>query len=223
MKSTRTVTLCLLITVVVIICSGVTAWQYVQQKQTALLDTINGNIATQEIALYETMKLLDRNGATDEINVIVRDCSSEKRNQFDALLAKLDAGLSNEQLLQLKTLFDQCGNFYALRRSIMATQLENQVTQYDMLLSLYARIAEDETSANKGTVWHDLSDKQLKISTHFARLVAIQGEIIDELLDGKQAGAQSIKTLLDEAQGIQDTIGVLNIEINNVRANAESS
>ena len=69
--------------------------------------------------------------------VIVPECVSIDIARYDSLLSSLDRGLAAAELIELKALFDRCGDTASMRRSVMTLTLAEEVKGLEMLVNHY--------------------------------------------------------------------------------------
>ena len=215
MESVRTRRFIPIILLLVVVCgaAGAVSWWYIDNRLSSALEKTTTAVSAQESDMFTMLAHLGRNTADPESSVIVQDCSNTQRARFDTLLGRLDSGLSGDELDDLEVLYHQCGDFYAALRAVMADRLKERVRHYSDLREIEQKLRQRDEIAPAVTLWQDIADTQLRISTHFSRLVTIQGEIIEALQNGQGRNSETIRLLLSEAQEIQDSIGVLNIEV----------
>ena len=212
--NTRRVTI-LLILVVLLLISLYFIVRYtaiVQNRNTvAALDTI---IVKQEklvISLTDTARL---GGADSVTERLILDCSATDRQRFDTLLDLLSGTITKPELTELNTLFYRCGNFYAARKSALATKLKREVDifaqYYDLRLILSNT---NQSQVAKLDAWQKLAEAELKTAEYFNKLVVLQGTIISELTAGKSATAPTIVATLSEVSSVRGQMVILSKQI----------
>lgn len=176
-------------------------------------------IADQQKTLIAIAETTARNGADTVTESIVRDCSVNERSEFDDLLGKLDSGLSQSQLSTLERLFGRCGPFFSERKSVMVARLSREIEIYESYVSLLGKVTgEDLSFAFDVPKWQALAAEEKKQSELFAGLVSAQDEIISTLLSGSRPDSSEIKTVLQKAREIQETLIVANKQTATIRA-----
>jgi len=175
-------------------------------------------IHEQEALLATIAETTARNGADDIIDQTIIDCPIDERVRFDELLSRLNTGLSVTELQELDRLFGRCGNFYAVRKSVMVSRLEREVGLYRLFVEQLAKLSgADAVTAFPVSEWERLVVLERKQSQLFSQLVLDQDKIIATLLAGKSATSQEILTILQEVQSTQQTLIVTNAQAAEVR------
>ncbi len=176
-------------------------------------------ISEQETRLASIAVTTARNGADDVTEKIIRDCSPADRIMFDQLLGSLDNGLPKAQLIELERLFGRCGNFFAKRKSVMASRFEREVEIYETFIHQLSNISrDDKLSEYKVEEWKNLASLETKQSELFSELVNVQDEIITELIAGNSAASEEIVGILHEAAAINDNLSVTINQSSNLRS-----
>ena len=179
----------------------------VQQKLKDLNHEIQVQISQQQTLLTSIAETTARNGADATTEAIVRDCNSDERIQFDTLLDKLDKGLPPTELTTLELLFGRCGSFYPQRKSVMVARFSREVEVYA------SYVDQLKTVSNKNTVnsyhvdtWKNLAQEEQKQSVLFAKLVSLQGSIIETLIAGKSPDSEEIRAVLKQVKETQTSL-----------------
>lgn len=212
--NTRRVTI-LLILVVLILISLYFIVRYtavVQNRNTvAALDTIIANQEKLVISLGDTTRV---GGADSEIERLIVDCSATDRQRFDTLLDLLSGTIAKSELTELNTLFYRCGNFYAARKSALATKLKREVDIFSQYYDLRTILSNtNQSQVAKLDAWQKLAEAELKTAEFFNKLVVLQGTIISELTAGKSATAPSIVATLGEVSSVRGQMVILSKQI----------
>ncbi len=160
----------------------------------------------QQTLLTTIAETTARGGADAVTEEIVKDCSIDERTQFDALLGRLDAGLSQSELSTLERLFGRCGSFYAQRKSVMVARFEREVEVYGNYVDQLEQVGGVDVEDFKVVLWEQLVEDEKKQSAEFTALVENQDKIISSLLTGKSAASPEIKTILDEVKRVQQSL-----------------
>jgi hypothetical protein len=185
----------------------------VKNYQTNAKQTIDLQISEQALAVSNLAALTAIAATDDVVSNIITDC--QERARFDVLLSKLSQDITNSELNEVSRLFDQCANFYAHRRSIMSLRLKREVElledYYLLKQTLFSEA--DERNEKIVTHWQAIADAEISIAQHFTQLVSIQGNIINQLLAGKNATSPEIKTILEEARSINMQIAFHNTQV----------
>ena len=163
-------------------------------------------VTKQQTLLTTIAETTARNGADDVTEIIIKDCSIDERTQFDALLERLDAGLSQAELSVLERLFGRCGTFYAERKSVMVARFEREVEVYENYVTQLSHISSADIEDLNVSLWKQLVEDEKKQSTEFSALVDNQDKIISALLSGKNTTSPEIITILDEVKRVQQSL-----------------
>ncbi|MEM9336230.1 MAG: hypothetical protein AAGA35_00030 [Patescibacteria group bacterium] len=221
MKTTTTLSISIL---VVAIVAFIGAQWYVQNNLAEAQDTVVAQIEAQQAALVELAELTDQNGADDVVRSIIRDCSASDRSRFDLLLGSLNDTLSQTELVELRGLFDKCGDFFAARKAVMVSRFSAQVENYTATVGLLGELsAQADVTVFQVPEWQALAGAEEEKSRLFNDLVRLQAEIIDALLAGGTAGSSELQVLLNEVAQTQDSLSVLGITIDEQRQTLSDS
>lgn len=176
-------------------------------------------IADQQAKLIAITETTARGGADAVTESIVRDCSVIERDEFDRLLGRLNAGLSQQELTTLERLFGRCGAFYSQRKSVMVARLSREIEVYESYVEILSNVTgEDLTVSFNVPKWQALSAEEKKLSELFSNLVGIQDEIITTLLSGSLSNSPEMQIVLKKAQETQETLMVANMQAATIRA-----
>lgn len=145
---------------------------------------------------------------------VITACQNEASQQYDQLLSSLDRGLSAQELLTLKNLFNQCGSIPAISRAFVVFVLEQEVDTLDMLYAEQAFLGMDEKEEAPIAIWRELITKEKEINTQFHALVALQGKIIEALQSGAVGDIETIQT---QVQAVQQKYAAAITEASQVR------
>lgn len=200
-----------LIIVAVVIVIGV--WSLHETKsnfRTVLTDTIEKRVAT----LIDLSELTDGNGADELAARMIVDCP--KRNEFEALLNRLGK-LSHRELLSVQQLFDSCGYFYTDRKTLMVSKLESEFEVFEENLTLLDAFEPEGSNAYNLEKWRDLVELENKRSALMREQTIIQEDIIIALIAGSQLNAKSITDLISRAGDLNELLGVLDKQIDEIR------
>jgi hypothetical protein len=190
----------------------------VDTKITTLKAELAIRTETQLDTLVSIADATKQNSANPAVAAVIQDCSADKRKQFDTLLDKLSTSISPVELSQLDNLFFQCGNFYALQRSLMASILSREVE----VLSDTVRLSQTlhATSPAPESVvknWQDIAIAENKIASFFSQLVNLQGSIITALGAGKSADSAEVTATLSEVAKVRGQMVVLSKQVEDYR------
>lgn len=170
--------------------------------ESQLIFDINEQLET----VSNTATLLGRGAATESITKVIVDCSALDVTRYDSLLSSLDRGLNNPELVELKNLFDRCGDVASVRRSSMVLVLTEQVKSLSMLVNHYQSLGKDLEEANLINDWQELVSLEQEISNNFNLLVSAQGNIIAALISDTPSSALTVENIRVEAEEIRSRL-----------------
>lgn len=211
----RTFTACLVgVLVIYIATTAIVTARLSTYEQTARLQ-----IADQQSVLIAIAEATSRNGADAVSESIIQDCAVNERTEFDSLLARLNGGLSQSELATLERLFGRCGSFFSDRKSVMSARLSRETEVYKTYVEQLSILLGDDLEGPFSVVkWEALAIEEKRQSDLFAKLVAVQDQIIATLLSGKNANSDEIQEILQEAKEIQETLLVAHKQASTLRA-----
>lgn len=185
---------------------------YIDAKQDKYAQKTRMLIEQQKESLITSARHISRDGADDVVSGIIQDCSLEDRERFDMLLGKLSA-LRGSELQETKRLFDSCGSFFSERTSVMVIRFLREYEMYRDLVELLS-LADPKADGITYTVeeWGTLAQLHTQRSTHSARLVALQGEIIDALIAGESMSSDDLQAKIVEGQQLREKLIGLSTE-----------
>lgn len=182
------------------------------QKQVELF--IREQLRVQEERMLVLAETTDRNGADEELTVVLKDC--ERRTEFESLLIKLGT-LEKKDLLVAQNLFEGCGNFGREQKAIMVGKLEREFQIYEDMLALLKTLTENELEGYHEASWKELIDHEKLRSALLNDLTDIQGKIISELVRGSSVNGSTVSSLVSEAQDIGQRLIVYDRTIDDAR------
>ncbi len=175
---------------------------------------IEGVISDQADTMVSLAAVTDGNGADPTIAAIITDCP--KRAEFEILLGRLGS-LNHRDLLEVQQLFDSCGNFYAERKALMVSRFERELEIYRQYVSVLKEFDEEADQTAQILEWESFVLKERERSELLAEQTTIQGSIIQLLISGATASSKSVITEVNRAREIQETLAVLDRQIDDVR------
>jgi hypothetical protein len=190
----------------------------IEKRLNSLKVSLEDKIELQQRIISDIALTTGRGGSNNQAEMIVTECSSEERVDFESSLSKLDTGLPNKELNQLSRLFNSCGHVYANRRASMAFQLEREVAYLDDLVAQRRVIDDDYDILVNLEKWSDLVVNEKLISNNFQELVIIQRQIIDSLLLGKTTDSEEVKTLMKDAQSLKNELTTATEKASTIRS-----
>ena len=198
-----------LLLAVAIVSAALTYWYAGTETREIRAEVIA--LADQDLA--EVMMVAETTGNAqidDAVHEVIKDCGN--RAEYERLLSDLQ-NLSRADLLRVADLHGNCGDYFPTVRSFMAHRLEVALNR----LEAHTRLA-DSFGANVDGYqvdgWRSLVAKETARADLLQRQNAIQGQIIEALVDGRDA---DIPDLLNEAQNINGSLNVTSIQINTER------
>lgn len=186
-----------------------TAW-YVHSATRAVSDELALRINAQTDRIAELAVATARNGADEAIASAVEDCS--RRDEFDTLLGKLGS-LSYKELIEVQQLFESCGSFYAERKALMVSRMERELEVLEEYVALRTQIDERASEDARSTAWKELVAKEIERSILLKDQVVIQGNIIALLMKGSGPGSREVRSELEEAQQIMESLSVIGRQV----------
>ncbi len=176
------------------------------------------NIENQISTLKETATILGRGAVSEDVSEIVPDCSSGDSTKYDTLLSSLDKGLSRSDLIELKSLFDRCGDRASSRRSVMSLKLGYEVASLENKVESLNQITDEEYAEIDLVKWNDLAKKENEIALLFTQLVRAQDEIISTLLGTVSSNVRSVEEIRVEAEVIRTQLTNATAEASRLRS-----
>lgn len=204
---------------IVVVLAVQQLWSMLRAREAkAVVREIDSYLGMQRKEILLLANLTKQNGADDVTKGIITDCGSDDRKRFDELLGKLSASISRNETLILKELFYKCGDYYSTTRGVMASSLQREVSVFADYVRLRMQITSASTTLDtEVATWKDIAEAEQKNATNFARLVGIQGSIIETLLVGKTADSPEVKLLIAEANRVQGQMVVISKQIEDQR------
>jgi hypothetical protein len=191
----------------------------VQEKLENLQMLITEQIVKQQETMISVAKAAAGSGSSEEIKVIIEDCTISERIEFDGLLSQLDTSYATIDLERLDNLFGRCGGFFAEQKAITAARLTREVEVYrDFVKQLDILAAEKDLAPFQVDDWSALASEEQKQSELFMSLVSQQGKIIKALLEGKRPESEEMKKLMQETQEVKQTLLVASKQASEIRS-----
>ena len=174
----------------------------VDRRLATLESKLQTDIDKQLELLSDTAALLGRGAANESVAVIVPECVSIDIARYDSLLTSLDRGLAAAELIELKALFDRCGDTASMRRSVMTLTLAEEVKGLEMLVNHYEGLGK---KFNPGLVndWNELVSLEQDISDNFNQLVVAQGNIIGVLVSDTPSSTLTVENIRVQAEELR--------------------
>lgn len=190
---------------------------YVHVQESEYVSLVELRIAKQEAVLIAIAEVTDRDGADAVVSSVLKDCSTEDRQQFDQMLGSL-AMLKGAELVKVNQLFSACGNFYAERKAMMVARFVREFEVYQDYVELRTLVdSRTLTITYPVESWLELVGLEQRRSDLFSELVQIQGEIITTLLDNVSIDSERMQKSVVRAQEVKDTISYTGAKIDTLR------
>jgi len=196
---------------VVTILAGV--W-LVHFNQRELETSLRASLESKEKRLQELADITDRNGADEIVTKIIADCS--RRPEFESLLVRL-AGLNGKELLTLQNLEDACGGFYAERKALMVSKLEQEFQNYSETVKFLLLLTSHDSVSYRVADWNTLVTLEQERSDLLTEQRVLQEEIITALMQGSLVQSARVQDLVQEAQEIAELLTVHDRQIDEKR------
>ncbi len=176
---------------------------YVANQTAALTTMLDERIS----ATYEIMVTIavaaEGSGSFDQ--QVISDCPAPTRERFDLLLGQL-ATLPVTELGELQSLFESCGDFPALEKAVLVSQLDREYRALREYVSLRTLVDGRSVVSYPLETWVELINLERDRSQLFTRLVSIQRELLAGRIQGWVVNDPKTTTLLEEAQLVRDGI-----------------
>lgn len=203
--------------VIVTILGGV--W-LVHFNQRELEASLRDALVAKEVRLLELAQITDRNGADDVVTQIIADCS--RRSEFESLLVRL-GDLNEKDLLVLQNLEDACGGFYAERKALMVSKLEQEFQSYSEIVKFLLLLTSHDSDSYQVAEWNVLVTLERERSDLLTEQRSIQKEIITALIQGSSVQSSRVRDLVRDAQEIGELLTVHDRKIDEKRGALMSS
>lgn len=190
----------------------------VNKKIEAVRNSVTYKIENQIKIVSESATVLGNGSVSSDVDLIVPKCNYSDLTKYDTLLSSLDKGLSKSNIIELKSLFDRCGDNASNQRSVMALKLNQEINNLDSLISVSVELENDKELLNTLSKWKKLSELEIKIADLFSDLVFAQNEIINTLLGNVSSNVRSVEEIRKEAEGIRNNLTIVTEEASKLRA-----
>lgn len=195
-----------------------TSQYLVAQQQSDFIQALELRISEQNLLLFSLAEITKRGGADEVVAEVVVDCTVTERQRFDRLLDSLSGTLPAPELRELELLYNRCGSFFYDRRVVMTSRMEREIVLLAEYLDLLATLktVPDTQRARLGD-WQLLVESETTMNQHFGKLVSLQGDIINSLVDGASASSAEIQDILSEVTDTRNLISVTASQSENLR------
>jgi hypothetical protein len=198
--------------VIALVISGA-SW-YAHKTKENTLTLLEKNITLHEQNIIELAELTDSNGADTLTAAVISDCP--RRTEFENQLASLGTATKKE-LIGIQQLFESCGPFYAERKALMVSRLEQVYTSLIQDLEILETIRDLDETEKALYRWNELIEFEKTRSSLLSEQTDIQEEIISLLLQGTDTRTR-ITELVQQAQGVNQSLEVTNVQIDELRS-----
>lgn len=196
----------------------------VTEKRLSVYKTLlDDKIAEQVKSLGDLAIVTGRGASNDRAEILVKECRSEERSEFEALLASLNSELNKYELGRLTNLFGDCGHVFANRRTSMYLQMQDEFNELKTLVEMRNQFEDFDDNSINYSKWEELVRNEEEISKIFQDMVRVQGEIINVLLSGKNVNSEEVNNLLKEAQEIKNKLGEATEKASSIRVSLIST
>lgn len=198
---------------VIALCITLASW-YADHQKKEVSSQLAESIHEQQRILTQLADTTDRNGADDTVTRIVTDCA--ERSRFETLLGSLGS-LEYRDLLTVQQLFENCGDFYSVRKGFMVSRLQREYEVLHEYAELYSKLDEDPALMGNVTSWGTLVSLEENRSTLMLEQVTIQREIITKLIKGSRVNSADVIEDIKRAQEVSQSLMVLDTQIDEIR------
>lgn len=185
---------------------------YIQKTQDMYLASLTNVLQEQQATLVTLSELTNRNAVDSYSAGIINDCPAGERVRFDDLLGTLNT-LEKPELVEVNQLFSGCASYDAEQKALMTSRLKREVEIYSQYVSLLENIGSQNVTEYQVKRWNEIVDFEIQRTELSQKLVTIQREIIQILLDGKTITSPEMRTLLEQAQESKDTLSYIRTKI----------
>lgn len=202
-----------MLVLVIAAAAGGAGWWYADQTNQAVRASSLQRIAAQETLMKDMVQMVQRSDGDPAVLRALPSCSSNEQSTYESLLGGLDKDLSADQLQTLTELFNKCGDYDALQRSVMVSRLDQEVRHYRQLVEIAGELqVVDDSVAAKLKNWEDIIDVETRQRDYFFQLVRLQGDIIAAIRNGSSRESDEIVGLLNRVNQIRGQMDVLRTE-----------
>jgi hypothetical protein len=179
---------------------------YIKNVQSKYVHDVRTMIEAQQATMQSIVLLTAKDMADERTQQIIQDCSSENRASFDTLLSNLQ-NIRGQQLIEVESLFNDCGDFYAVQNAVMVAKLEREYELYTNYISLLLAVdSRTQPTTFKQQQWQELVALENEKSNLSTQLVKIQGEIITLLRTNKAIASDEMQTLVVDGQKTREAL-----------------
>lgn len=205
-----------------VVCTVIASYflsQYlVAQQQSDYVQALELRISEQKLLLFSLAEITKRGGADEVVAEVVVDCTVPERQRFDRLLESLSSSLSATELRELELLYNRCGSFFYDRRVVMTSRMEREIVLLAEFLDLLDTLTTvPDLQHERLGDWQLLVESETTMNQHFGKLVRLQGDIIDALINNPAVDSPEIQAILSEVTDTRNLISVTASQSENLR------
>lgn len=180
----------------------------VNDRLAVFKDDIEKDLVLAEKNTDTLVTLIARGGINEMAANIISDCPANERQEFDTKLGKLDSGLSLSDLVAVERLFSRCAPVFAIHRAIMVMQLRQEMVGYQNLVAQRKLLGDYTKHDSKLQILDNILDNEEKVSDLSFALVALQKEIISNLIAGVAVDSNEAYQLKLKGQSLQNELKI---------------
>ena len=166
----------------------------VNKKINHIETTLEEKVTEEQKTAKKIAELVNRNGADETVESLIKPCSSVDSIKYEELLSSLNENLPHNSLVELKRLFNNCGHKDVEKRYLTTFQLKLSIDKLSYLNDVSLKTLNKESVKEMAT-WQSLLTKEQEINKNFTKLVEIQQEIIEALLLGEKEDSKIVEGL----------------------------
>ncbi len=183
-----------------------TSYLVIEKRLQEYKVVLDGEISAQIKSLGDLAIITGRGASNERADSLVKECKTEERSEFEALLASLNSELNHYELNRLTALFSDCGHVFANRRTSMSLQMQDEFDILKKLVEMRKQIDDFSEESINYKKWEELVNNEREISNIFQDMVRVQSDIIQVLLVGKNINSEEVNNLLKEVQEIKSRL-----------------
>lgn len=193
--------------VCIIAAAAFLSWSLDVKKQ-EVLRLLEERIVFLRESLQKDALATEKNQADPLTESLLKDCTD--RAAYEQALSRLNAALSRSELTHALTLYNACGDFFALRKRIMASKMKTSLAELTNVEHMYRTYGDSSRYAALLSAWETIVRGETDRANLLSAQVELQGDIIRLLLVDQKA---DLRDLLTRAQDISQRLDVQSIEI----------
>ena len=187
----------------------------VNNQQDRLISELRSQIRSQHEILATLTIETDKNDTDETFAGLVKDCTARQR--FEELLNKLTS-LQRRELIELQQLFEDCGDFHAVRKSFLVYRLEREYEVLREEVLLLEEVIEDATLVAEVSAWGAIVGDEQKRSILLDEQVSLQREMISALLKGQRINSKELTEMITHTKSIVEELEAVDKQIDAIRS-----